>query len=29
MDDPSFWANINLSTNNIAAQVGGSPLGSQ
>jgi hypothetical protein len=29
MDNPSFWANIDLSANNIAAQVSGSPSGSQ
>jgi hypothetical protein len=29
MDDPSFWVNIDLSANNIAAQVGGNPSGSQ
>jgi primosomal protein N' len=29
IDDPFFWANVDLSTNNIAAQVGGSPSGSQ
>jgi hypothetical protein len=29
MDNPSFWANINLSVNNIAAQVSSSLSGSQ
>jgi hypothetical protein len=28
MDDPSFWANVNLSVNNITAQVGSSLSGS-
>jgi hypothetical protein len=28
MDNPSFWANVDLSVNNITAQVGGSLSGS-